>query len=50
LRIAAEAFLADPLGAPLIPNWNRVTAAIPDIYAQLKEAVEQDNVGRAANA
>ena len=50
LRIAAEAFLADPLGAPLIPNWNRVTAAIPDIYAQLKAAVEQDNAGRAASA
>jgi glucosyl-3-phosphoglycerate synthase len=50
LRIAADAFLADPLGAPLIPNWNRVTAAIPDIYAQLTEAVEQDNAGRAANA
>jgi glucosyl-3-phosphoglycerate synthase len=50
LRIAAEAFLADPLGAPLIPNWNRVTAAIPDIYAQLKAAVDQDNAERATSA
>ncbi|HTG59148.1 MAG TPA: glycosyl transferase [Terriglobia bacterium] len=49
LRIAAEAFLADPLGAPLIPNWNRVTAAIPDIYAQLKAAVELDNTARATS-
>jgi len=50
VRIAAEAFLADPLGAPLIPNWNRVTAAIPDIYAQLTAAVEQDNAERAVGA
>ncbi len=43
LRLAAEAFLADPLGQPLIPNWNRVVAAIPDIYHRLNEAVECDN-------
>lgn len=43
LRLAADSFLADPLGAPLIPNWSRTVAAIPDIYAQLEEAVEQDN-------
>jgi glucosyl-3-phosphoglycerate synthase len=43
LRLAAEDFLADPLGAPLIPNWNRVVAAIPDIFARLNEAVEIDN-------
>ena len=43
LRVAAESFLDDPLGAPLIPNWNRVTAAIPEIYAELEEAVELDN-------
>jgi len=43
LRLAAESFLADPLGTPLIPNWNRVVAAIPDIFARLNEAVEIDN-------
>lgn len=43
LRIAAESYLADPLGAPPIPNWNRVTAAIPEIYTELEEAVELDN-------
>jgi glucosyl-3-phosphoglycerate synthase len=43
LRLAAESFLADPLGAPLIPNWNRVVAAMPDIFARLNEAVEIDN-------
>jgi glucosyl-3-phosphoglycerate synthase len=44
LSLASESFLADPLGAPLIPNWNRVVAAIPDIFARLSEAVEIDNV------
>ncbi|MBI1983498.1 MAG: hypothetical protein HYS61_04805 [Acidobacteria bacterium] len=43
LRLAAETFLADPLGQPLIPNWNRIVAAIPDIFQRLEEAVENDN-------
>jgi glucosyl-3-phosphoglycerate synthase len=42
LRMAAEAS-ADPLGQPLIPNWNRVLSAIPDVYTRLEEAVENDN-------
>jgi len=44
LRLAAESFLADPLGQPLIPNWNRVVAAMPDVFTRLNEAVENDNV------
>jgi len=28
---------------PLIPNWNRVTSAIPGILAMLKKAVDEDN-------
>ncbi len=43
LRTAGENFLADPLGAPRIPNWNRVAAAIPNIWMELEEAVELDN-------
>lgn len=43
LQMAGESFLADPLGAPLIPNWNRIVAAMPDIFTRLQEAVEQDN-------
>lgn len=43
LRLAIESFLADPLGQPLIPNWNRILAAMPDIFARLEEAVEMDN-------
>ncbi|MBZ0158680.1 glycosyl transferase [Candidatus Methylomirabilis sp.] len=43
IQLAIEAFLADPLGVPLIPNWNRVLAAIPDFLTRLREAVDQDN-------
>ena len=40
IQIAAEQFLADPLGMPLIPSWNRVLSAMPDILDRLREAVE----------
>jgi len=43
--IAAEEFLRDPLGIPLISNWNRVTSAIPDMFERLKEAVDLENGG-----
>lgn len=43
IRLAGEAFMEDPLGQPLIPNWNRVTAALPDFLDQLREAIELDN-------
>jgi glucosyl-3-phosphoglycerate synthase len=35
--------MENPLGAPLIPNWNRVTSAIPGILEMLKKAVDEDN-------
>jgi len=40
---AASDFLANPLGAPSIPNWNRASSAIPDLLPRLREAVEHDN-------
>ena len=43
IRIASQKFLEDPLGSPLIPNWSRVTSAIPDFLDQLELAVEEDN-------
>lgn len=43
IRIASQKFLEDPLGSPLIPNWSRVTSAIPDFLDQLELAVEKDN-------
>jgi len=38
----AEQFQQDPLGAPLIPNWARVLAAVPDAADLLLEAVESE--------
>lgn len=43
LKLASEEFFADPLGAPPLPNWNRVSAALPAFLDTLKEAVEADN-------
>jgi glucosyl-3-phosphoglycerate synthase len=49
LRTAYERFLADPLGAPLIPNWNRIASAIPDFLDQLRAAVDEDCIEGAAS-
>jgi glucosyl-3-phosphoglycerate synthase len=43
IRAAARAFLEDPLGAPLIPNWNRVESALPTFMDELRDAVRKDN-------
>jgi glucosyl-3-phosphoglycerate synthase len=43
IRLAAEKFYEDPMGVPLIPNWNRVVSAFPNFFAELREAVEADN-------
>jgi glucosyl-3-phosphoglycerate synthase len=43
IRSAARAFMEDPLGAPLIPNWNRVQAALPNFFEELNDGVRQDN-------
>jgi len=43
IKIASQQYLEDPLGSPLIPNWSRVTSAIPDFLDQLNKAVEHDN-------
>ena len=43
LELASKAFSDDPLSIPLIPNWNRVTSAIPDFLERLRNAVHDDN-------
>ena len=40
---AGQQFLDKPMDNPFIPSWNRVVSAIPDIYDQLKQAVEEDH-------
>jgi glucosyl-3-phosphoglycerate synthase len=42
LRQAATEFIDDPLGQPLIPNWNRVLSAVPNFFSQLTEVVNAD--------
>ena len=43
IAMATQAFMENPMTTPLIPNWNRVTSAIPDIFEMLKMAVDADN-------
>ncbi len=40
---ASKVFMENPMGTPLIPNWNRVTSAIPGILEMLRQAVDADN-------
>lgn len=39
---AGQSFLERPLERPVIPSWNRVSDALPDILSQLYRAVEDD--------
>jgi glucosyl-3-phosphoglycerate synthase len=43
IALSAQAFMENPMGTPLIPNWNRVVSAIPGIFDMLVAAVEEDN-------
>jgi len=43
MKLATEGFLDDPLGVPMISNWSRVTHAVPDFFARLVGAVEEDH-------
>jgi glucosyl-3-phosphoglycerate synthase len=42
IRAAARQFMENPLGEPLIPNWNRVESALPKFLHELREAVDRD--------
>ena len=42
LRAAADEFILEPRGLPLIPNWNRVLAAIPEFFDLLQDAIAKD--------
>ncbi len=47
LRTAGLHFVRDPMGTPQIPNWSRVSAALPNLLDELRAAVEADRRGRA---
>jgi len=42
LSAAAAEFVANPRGVTLIPNWNRVLAALPEFFELLQDSVERD--------
>jgi glucosyl-3-phosphoglycerate synthase len=42
LSAAGLGFVRDPMGKPQIPNWNRVTSALPEFLEELREAVDAD--------
>jgi glucosyl-3-phosphoglycerate synthase len=42
LRRGGLDFVRNPMGSPLIPNWHRVTAAVPGFLTDLAYAVELD--------
>lgn len=39
---AGNTFLEQPMETPFIPSWNRVISAMPNVLAEIKEAVEAD--------
>jgi glucosyl-3-phosphoglycerate synthase len=43
LNHASEEYLSKPLEIPTIPTWNRVVAAVPNIFLKIEEAVDADN-------
>jgi len=43
IKRAGEIFWQNPSISTLIPNWHRVTAAVPDMFDMLMDAVKQDN-------
>jgi len=45
IRLAAQAYMDDPLGDPMIPNWNRVESALPGFMQEFNRMVEEDNAG-----
>jgi len=48
LSAAATEFIRDPRGLPLIPNWTRVLAAVPEFFDLLQDAVEKESRQMAA--
>lgn len=43
IELSGRMFMEDPLGVPQIPNWSRVTSAIPDFLDMLLDTIKEDN-------
>lgn len=39
---AGAEFLENPMDTPFIPPWNRILSAMPDIFDELRDAVDRD--------
>ncbi|MEC4889358.1 MAG: glycosyl transferase [Nitrospira sp.] len=50
MKLATQSFIEDPLGVPMISNWSRVAAAVPDVFGLLIDAVESDHEWEPATA
>lgn len=44
--VAADEYLRNPLGIPLISNCKQLTSAVPDLFDLLKDPVNRDCSGR----
>lgn len=42
IKIAGEAFWQNPSKSNLLPNWSRITAALPDFFRLLQDTVKKD--------
>ncbi len=47
LRLACAHHDEDPLGVPVIPSWDRVVSAVPDVFERLQRAVLADSAAMA---
>ncbi len=43
IKLAGEAFWENPSKTNLLPSWSRVTAAVPEFFSLIKDAVKKDN-------
>ncbi len=43
IKRAGEIFWENPSASTLIPNWHRVTAAVPNMFDMLLDAIKNDN-------
>lgn len=43
IKRAGDIFWENPSTSPLIPNWHRITAAVPEMFDMLLDAVKHDN-------
>jgi len=42
IMLAGDEFFEKPMETPFMPSWNRVVSAIPDIFMDLKNSVDDD--------